>query len=444
MIRLDEHGTVVRATEEAATRFETDVASLVGRQLVSVVAAADRSIVEDALSAVHRSTDSESCACRLAADEECWIEIELAASPEAGANVTGFVRERRDTGQGLATARDRFGHLFDLIQDAVVEIEIVDGRPIVRTVNAAFEDVFGYDSDTVLGASLNEFILSDDHDGRGADFDRRTASGKTNYAVVTRETTRGPREFLYRGIPYERPDGRRYGFAIYADITDQRRAREYLQVLNRVLRHNLRNEMTVVHGMAEQIAESTERPEQADAADRIMESARRLTAVSRKASMASDVVEGDAVAGDHTVDAATHVRQIAADYRDRRPNATIETEAPATATVTAGPALPRAIANVVENAIEHSARDPTVEILVAVDGDVTTVRVRDDGPGIPPTEWDTVFGSEDITQLNHGSGLGLWLVKWAVESAGGRVDYDRTDGWTSVTLTLPTAAVAAE
>ena len=436
MIRLDEDGTVVEATEAAAQRFQLDVATLVGRPLADVVDEQDRSVVEETLSSLGRQTDSETCACRLGTAAGSWIEIEFAAPTGEDATVTGFVRERRDTGQGLATARDRFGHLFDLIQDAVVEIEIVDGRPIVRTVNAAFEDVFGYDADAVLGRSLNEFILPDDHDEQAVDFDRRTAGGKANYAIVTRETAQGLREFLYRGIPYDRPDGRQYGFAIYADVTEQKRAREYLQVLHRVLRHNLRNEMTIVHGMSEQIAAATDDPDVTDAAHRMMECARRLTAVSQQASTAAEVVERNPQ--EHTIDAAATARTVAATYRERWPDATVETDVPDAATVLAGPELSRAIENLVENGLEHNEGVPTVRVVVE-EGRETTISVRDDGPGIPDAERTAVFGSGDITQLRHGSGLGLWLVKWVVESAGGQIEYDRTDGWTTVRLTLPPA-----
>jgi PAS domain S-box-containing protein len=436
MIRLDEEGTVVETTDEAAQRFQMDTTSLLGRPLVAVVDEQDRSVVEETLSSLRRHTDSETCACRLGTEEGSWIEIEFVAPTGEQSTITGFVRERRDTGRGLATARDRFGHLFDLIQDAVVEIEIVDGRPIVRTVNAAFEDVFGYDPDAVLGGSLNEFILPEGHDEQAVDFDRRTAGGKANYAIVTRKTAQGLREFLYRGIPYDRPDGRQYGFAIYADVTEQKRARESLQVLHRALRHNLRNEMTIVHGMSEQIAAATDDPTVTDAADRIMECARRLTAVSQQASTAAEVVDRNSHR--HPVDAAAAARSVAATYCERWPDATIETAGPDAATVLAGPELSRAIENLVENGLEHNEGVPTVRVVVE-DGQETTISVRDDGPGIPEAERIAVFGGDDITQLRHGSGLGLWLAKWVVESAGGQIGYDRTDGWTTVSLSFPSA-----
>jgi len=69
-----------------------------------------------------------------------------------------------------------------------------------------------------------------------------------------------------------------------------------------------------------------------------------------------------------------------------------------------------------------------------------TVRVADDGPGIPDDEVAVLTDDRDITQLDHGSGFGLWLVKWVVDSYGGELRFDETDsGGTRVVLTLDAA-----
>lgn len=62
----------------------------------------------------------------------------------------------------------------------------------------------------------------------------------------------------------------------------------------------------------------------------------------------------------------------------------------------------------------------------APDGPVT-IEVRNDGEGIP--EPDRQALQEGIrTQLSHGLGLGLWLVKWVVDNSGGRLRFPEDDG----------------
>ena len=90
--------------------------------------------------------------------------------------------------------------------------------------------------------------------------------------------------------------------------------------------------------------------------------------------------------------------------------------------------------------VVHGSDAPTVELraepFAAAPEEWVDVLVVDDGPGIPEAERAAVTGARDITQLQHGSGLGLWLVRWAVESVGGDVGFERRDERTVVRLRL--------
>jgi signal transduction histidine kinase len=82
--------------------------------------------------------------------------------------------------------------------------------------------------------------------------------------------------------------------------------------------------------------------------------------------------------------------------------------------VEAVPKLDIAIENLVENAVEHNdATRPRVSVEVT-NGDRPTLVVSDNGPGIPEQEIAALEGERE-TSLEHGSGIGLWLVKWIVD-----------------------------
>ncbi|MFC6767789.1 sensor histidine kinase [Natrinema soli] len=96
--------------------------------------------------------------------------------------------------------------------------------------------------------------------------------------------------------------------------------------------------------------------------------------------------------------------------------------------------------NLLENAVQHTGSEPIVEVSVTRDGEAVHLSVADDGPGIPPAEIDVVTGETDITQLTHGSGLGLWLVNWMIDSYGGSVSFARSAiGGSHVEITLEAA-----
>jgi len=82
-----------------------------------------------------------------------------------------------------------------------------------------------------------------------------------------------------------------------------------------------------------------------------------------------------------------------------------------------------------------------VGVDLAVDGSWGVLRVRDDGPGLSEFDRDVLESGSAVEPLSHGSGLGLWLVYWAVERSGGEIRVaDREPRGTEITVRLPLAA----
>jgi len=425
MFGIDDAGRFTFATEEFATLLGRTRDELIGTPVEAVVAAEDREALATARQAVSGAPDRLTRTCEVTLPRSSLpgpVTIELTTAAD-GSVVGSLCR--------TAEAADPFRYLFDLIQDAVVGFEIVNFVPVVRTVNPAFVETFGYDRAEIVGEPLNDYIVPGDRVEEAVNYDQRTASGEINYAVVSRKTADGCREFIYRGVPYDTTDGRRCGFAMYTDVTDSRRQKRRLRVLHRVLRHNLRNELSVVFGMSEYVRTHAADSSVSLAASRALDAADRLAAVSEKARSVETALDGEA---DQSVDAAALARSVADSYG---PDVRVETALPRTLPVTGGTAVYDALDNLVENAVEHTPDGTAVRITAEQDSGDAFIRVLDDGPGIPAVERAVVFEDEDITNLQHGSGLGIWLARWVAEAAGGGIEYDRADGWTTVSLRLP-------
>ncbi len=345
--------------------------------------------------------------------------------------------------QSSADAASRYAHLIEHIQDAVVEFELVGGDPVVRRVNEAFVDSFGYERAAIVDEPLNDWIVPEWLREEAQALDERTFSGEINYQRVRRETTGGLREFLYRGIPYAGDGATTDGFAVYTDLTDITRTERRLEVMNRVLQHNLRNKANIVLAYTtELLAEFDEqRAHRTEAAARIEGAARDLETLTGEAADINTVLKS--TADGRTTDCVPLIRDVVDEHRRNWPAASVETDLPASLVVRANRRLRFAVDALVENALEHNPSDePSVHVRAApADSDGwVTIRVDDDGPTIPDDERDVVTGDGDITATRHGSGLGLWLVKWTTELFGGELTFATSDlGGNSVRLRLPSA-----
>jgi two-component system sensor histidine kinase KdpD len=104
--------------------------------------------------------------------------------------------------------------------------------------------------------------------------------------------------------------------------------------------------------------------------------------------------------------------------------------------------------NLLENAARYAGPDASVEIRATLSDSVVTVRVSDDGPGIPEDEREKVFEKFYRGRLagkgDGGVGLGLTICRAIVRAHGGRVvARDRAGGGAVVEFTLPVKASSA-
>ena len=326
-----------------------------------------------------------------------------------------------------------FRHLFERLEDPVVKFELVDGEPVIRDANDAFLDVFGSPSTPVVNEPLNELIVPAEKRQEAQQFDQRTEAGESNAAVVERMTEAGERKFMYRGVPYDDD----HGFAIYSDITDELQRERHLDVLHRVLRHNLRNDLTIILGMATEIVDATDEPAIQEAATKIKTTASQLSQLSEEAKTIQQVL-GEAVAV-RPIDVKPLVEAVRYDCLQRFDDAAISTEIDGSPTVRANEKLQIVLRSLLDNAIRHndSATPKATVSATAISSSTVEVTVSDNGPGIPPVEQQIITEDTQITPLNHGSGLGLWLVKWIVDAYGGRITIETpTSGGTVVRLYL--------
>lgn len=205
--------------------------------------------------------------------------------------------------------------------------------------------------------------------------------------------------------------------------------RQKLSVLTRLVRHNLRTEAQLLYNYADQVEnhETLDIDPPEVAAD-VRGAGDTFVEMYENIKLLQEVI--DARPPSRPVDLAPLVAECVEEFRTSHPGATIETDLPEGQAVAAGGYLHDALEELVENALVHAGTDtPHVTVSATPDGDSCVVlSVRDDGPGVPDQDRRVVLDDRQVTQLDHASGLGLWLVRWIVDAYDGDLDIRRPDG----------------
>ena len=360
--------------------------------------------------------------------------LSLAALDDGGIvcvvrDVTDRVERRRE----LEAEREFVDSVLNTLPDVFY---VIDESGRFQRWNDRMNEVTGYTDAELDGMHATEIIVPEDRE-------MITEAMAAVFIEGTTETRRS--ELLTSGgdrIPYEfngsqltDGDGEVVGLTgIGRDVSEKELRKQRLAVLSRVLRHNVRNRMTVVDGNADYVAEFVDDPDLRDRLDTISEAAMDLVELSDHARDAEAMMR-DRQRRRGEVDlgavAATAIDQTAPDGADVRTDIDDGVRALAVESVET------AVRELVDNALEH-VPDPTVRVTVTARDGQPTVTVADDGPGIPDHERHALT-SESETDLDHSTGIGLWLVNWLTAASGGSVVYD-TDpdlGGAAVTLRFP-------
>lgn len=208
---------------------------------------------------------------------------------------------------------------------------------------------------------------------------------------------------------------------------------EMVDVLCRVLRHNLRNDLNAIQSRAELI-ENQLSAETDVSIESIFTTIDNLLTVAEGARQLNEVNEE--AFDTQKIELVTLATQCVTDVKALHPDASISVEGPAEISLRASPRLRSALHELIENAAKHSGAEPSITVTLSETDDAIWITVRDNGPGLPDQE-QTVLQQGNETPLSHGSGLGLWLVYWIVRRHDGRIETSISDSGTTITITLP-------
>jgi len=309
---------------------------------------------------------------------------------------------------------------LDSLSDPVFVLDAED--QIVRANDCA-ETVFSDIRSTRLPIALESVL--------GVDLETLRQTGELKLGA------QGDRTFAvsYTALtdPGDTPVG---SMLVLYDVTEDRQREQQLAVLNRVLRHNLRNETTVISGYATVLANTVETPEGATQAQKIDAASERLLSIAEKVQTFESVQERDRQPT--SVAVARVLSEITESCSTAHAAASIEwTVTPEDLSVrTDRVLLSVLLTNLAENALVHSeSGEQRATMTASATEDGVVFEVRDSNERIPKLEIETLRAGDE-TPLQHGRGIGLWIVYWSVQKLRGSIDFEYDDG-NVLTVRLP-------
>jgi signal transduction histidine kinase len=190
--------------------------------------------------------------------------------------------------------------------------------------------------------------------------------------------------------------------------------------------HELRTPLTALQALLENLADGVKAPEP-ETLESAVAQTRRLGRLVAQLLDLSRLEAGQLPLHREHVALADFVDVVLRETRPHADGVTLTAAVPADLGIDADPErLHQVLTNLLDNAIRHSP--PGGEVVVCAERTAAGVRlsVRDEGPGIAPTERERVF--ERFTRTDSaratadgGSGLGLSITRWLVELHGGSV-----------------------
>ena len=170
---------------------------------------------------------------------------------------------------------------------------------------------------------------------------------------------------------------------------------------------------------------------------KVMASADRLLSLAEKSKKFDKAMEYNYISG--PVDLAPLLDELCVEYREKYPDATIETEVGEPQLPGNEMAMKLIFEELLENALKHNDGDhPRVKIIVAAPGENRSIiSFVDNGPGLSELEQQVILTGEE-TALQHSLGLGLWTTSWLVSELSGNMRVTATEGeGTIITIRLP-------
>jgi PAS domain S-box-containing protein len=364
------------------------------------------------------------------------IDVETMAFPynyRGDACVQIIFRDVTERKQTEARIRKNEALLAQLFLNVPMAVVLLNEFGKVEQVNKGFEEMFGYTLTELRGRSINDFIVPDELSHEGVDLNNLIAS----HRVVSIETIRRHRNgTIVNVILYGMPvmlDNQTIGiYGVYVDITQRKRVEEELKVRNTELdnfvykvSHDLRAPLSSILGLVNlaKLPGNTDNP--MDYIDIIGSKVEHLDhfigdVLSHSKNLKIDLTVAK-VDFNHIIDQTFNDLN----YLEGAKGISRMVKVDGIEFYSDPWRIAEILRNLISNAIKYRKLDQVaseIGIKISIDHLRAEIAFSDNGIGIDEKNLAKVFEMfYRATEQSDGSGIGLYIVKNAVDKLGGQI-----------------------
>ncbi len=303
-----------------------------------------------------------------------------------------------------------YAELNQIFETAADGMSVVDRNFNVLRANESFSTLTGISKDGLIGQKCySVFSCSACHTPECPLI--RTLEGEKR---VECDVRKGNLSCIVTATPLRKPDGELIGIVEhFKDITEREQMEraqvelnEVLRLLNKILRHDILNDLTVVCMSIEQYKESRDEKLLSVALGCMKKSIRLIE---RMKELESLISSGKNLKSWNVREV---VEEVIKDYQ-------AEFSVRGDCSVIADEALSCVIDNLIRNAIQHGRAD-RIDITIENKGEFCELEIADNGIGIPDEIKEKIF-EEGFSGDRKGMGLGLYIARKTVERYGGSI-----------------------
>lgn len=332
------------------------------------------------------------------------------------------ITKRKQIEEKLKVSEERFRSIFSNISN--IAVQGYDKNRKVTFWNKASEHLYGYSQKEAINKKLEDLIIPSEMKSAVISmtdnwYENNIKIPNSELVLMKKDGT--PIQVFSSHVMIEKSNDEKEMFCIDIDITDRKKAeeeiitsRERLKMLNKIIRHDLTNDFLVIRSAINIFKRTSDTSMLNEIEKKVKKSLTSIANYRRHESLI------DSNQGFNEIE----ITELFKDYIAEFPK--IKFSFKGKCKVLADNALDSVFRNLVTNSIKHG-NSTKIDIIISYDNEMCKIRFIDNGTGIPDKIKNKIFDEGFVYGKKGHTGIGLHIVKNAIERYGGSISVEDSE-----------------